>query len=140
MYANYMISGFSDEISSDIDVQFTALNKMGIKFFEPRGVNGKNISSLTDEELTALKGKMGQYRIKASSIGSPIGKIKITDDFEPHFETFKRTCYIARFLGAPTIRMFSFFIPDGEYDKYRDEVLRRLRLMVEYPIVTCLFG
>ena len=53
MYANYMISGFSDEISSDIDVQFTALNKMGIKFFEPRGVNGKNISSLTDEELTA---------------------------------------------------------------------------------------
>ncbi len=132
MYANYMISGFSDEISSDIDVQFTALNKMGIKFFEPRGVNGKNISSLTDEELTALKGKMGQYRIKASSIGSPIGKIKITDDFEPHFETFKRTCYIARFLGAPTIRMFSFFIPDGEYDKYRDEVLRRLRLMVDY--------
>ncbi len=132
MYANFMISGFSDEISSDIDTQFTALNKMGISFFEPRGINGKNISSLTDEDLNALKAKMAEYKIKASSIGSPIGKIKITDDFEPHFEAFKRTCHIARFLGANTIRMFSFFIPDGEYDKYRDEVLRRLRLMAEY--------
>ncbi len=132
MYANFMISGFSDEISADIDTQFTALNKMGIKFFEPRGINGKNISSLTDEDLNALKAKMVEYRIKASSIGSPIGKINITDDFEPHFETFKRTCYIARFLGANTIRMFSFFIPDGEYDKYRDEVMRRLRLMAEF--------
>lgn len=132
MYANFMFSGFSDEISADIDTQFTALNKMGIKFFEPRGINGKNISSLTDEDLNALKAKMAQYRIKASSIGSPIGKIKITDDFEPHFETFKRTCYIARQLGADTIRMFSFFIPDGEYDKYRDEVMRRLSLMADF--------
>ena len=132
MYANFMYSGFSDEISSDIDTQFTALNKMGIKFFEPRGINGKNISSLTDEDLNALRAKMAEYKVRASSIGSPIGKIKITDDFEPHFETFKRTCYIARFLGANAVRMFSFFIPDGEYDTYRDEVMRRLRLMAEF--------
>ena len=38
------ISGFSDEISEDICKQFDVLNKLGIKYFEPRGVNGKNIS------------------------------------------------------------------------------------------------
>ena len=46
-------SGFSDEIASDIKTQFEVLNKLGISYFEPRGVDGKNISELTDDE-TAL--------------------------------------------------------------------------------------
>ena len=80
------ISGFSDEIASDIDTQFSVLCKLGIKYFEPRGINGKNISKIDDNELLMLKAKMAEYGIKASSIGSPIGKIKLTDDFEAHFE------------------------------------------------------
>ena len=44
-------SAFSDEIAEDIDTQFTVLNKLGIKYFEPRGVNGKNISELNDEQV-----------------------------------------------------------------------------------------
>ena len=49
------ISGFSDEISSDIITQFTVLNKLGINYFEPRGINGKNISELNNEELENLE-------------------------------------------------------------------------------------
>ena len=49
------ISGFSDEISSDIKVQFEALKRLGIKYFEPRGINGKNISELTEAEAKELK-------------------------------------------------------------------------------------
>ena len=75
------ISGFSDEISEDICKQFDVLNKLGIKYFEPRGVNGKNISELSIEETETLKKAMLDYGIKVSSIGSPIGKIKLTDDF-----------------------------------------------------------
>ena len=69
------ISGFSDEIDSNIIKQFTVLNKLGISYFEPRGVNGKNISQLTDEEAEQLKKHMTEYGIKVSSIGSPIGKV-----------------------------------------------------------------
>ncbi len=132
MNKNFTISGFSDEISPDIDQQFETLNKLGIEYFEVRGVNGKNIADLNDEELNSLKNKMAEKNIKASSIGSPIGKIKITDDFAPHFETFKRVCHIAKFLGTKYIRIFSFFVSADKLDEYRSEVLSRLLTMIDY--------
>lgn len=55
------ISGFADEISSKIITQFTVLNKLGIKYFEPRGINDKNISELNDDEALDLKAKMIDY-------------------------------------------------------------------------------
>ena len=48
------ISGFSDEIASDILTQFKVLNRLGISFFEPRGINGKNISLLNDDDVNEL--------------------------------------------------------------------------------------
>ena len=68
MYHHFEISGFSDEISPDIDAQFAGLNTLGIRYFEPRGVDGKNISDLTDDEAKALRAKMDAHFIKASSI------------------------------------------------------------------------
>lgn len=67
-----LISGFADEIAGDVDTQFRVLGKLGIGYFEPRGIDGKNIANLTDEEVERLKGKMKACGIKASSIGSPI--------------------------------------------------------------------
>lgn len=127
------ISGFSDEISSDIDVQFEVLSNLGIKYFEPRGVNGKNISTLNDEEVIALKNKMDEYGIKASSIGSPIGKIKLTDDFGVHFEVFKRVVGTAKMLDTKYIRMFSFYHNGGEWTaEERADVIAKLIKMIEY--------
>ena len=108
---NIKFSGFSDEISQNIDEQFTHLNKLGIQYFEPRGINGTNIASLTEEQLAELKGKMEEYGISASSIGSPIGKIQITDPMEPHLEQLKWVIHIAKTLGTRYIRVFSFFMP-----------------------------
>jgi len=125
------MSGFSDEINKDIDIQFTVLNKLGIKYFEPRGINGTNVSDLTLDEAKALKEKMDKYGIEVSSIGSPIGKIQITDDFEAHKEKLIHTIEVAKILGSKYVRMFSFFIPDGEYEKYKDEVLRRMKEMTD---------
>lgn len=128
------ISGFSDEISEKISEQFRVLNKLGIEYFEPRGIDGKNISTLSDEELAALKQTMDEYGIKASSIGSPIGKVKITDDFDEHFEVFKRVVVAAKTLGTRYIRMFSFFHEGGDSwtDDERAAVLCRLRKMLDY--------
>ena len=127
------ISGFSDEIASDIDTQFSVLCKLGIKYFEPRGINGKNISKIDDNELLMLKAKMAEYGIKASSIGSPIGKIKLTDDFEAHFELFKRVVTIANALDTKYIRMFSFYHNGGEWTvEERADVISKLERMIAY--------
>lgn len=128
--SRFMISGFSDEISSDTTEQFEVLNRLGIKYFEPRGIDGKNISSLDDDGVLELKVKMEKYGISVSSIGSPIGKIQITDDFDKHLQLLKRVIKTAKMLDVKYIRVFSFFIPDGEYEKYRDEVIRRMKEMV----------
>lgn len=127
------ISGFSDEIAPDIDTQFSVLNKLGIEYFEPRGIDGKNISELTEEETAELKEKMKKYGIKASSIGSPVGKSYIEEDFAPHFEMFKRVVRIARTLEAKYIRIFSFYHRGGEWTAVeRAEVLTRLGKMLDY--------
>lgn len=126
----YHISGFSDEIDSDIKVQFEHLNKLGIKYFEPRGINGTNISALTLDEAKQLKETMDKYGINASSIGSPIGKIGIKDEFEPHLEKLAHTIEIAKILGTKYIRIFSFFIPkEDDPAIYRDEVMARMKAM-----------
>ena len=127
------ISGFSDEIAKDIVTQFEVLNKLNIQYFEPRGIDGKNISTLDDEEVLELKAKMEQYGIKVSSIGSPIGKIKVTDSFEEHFEVFKRVVKTAKMLDARYIRMFSFYHEGGEWTaEERAEVIDRLKKMIAY--------
>lgn len=48
---------------------------------EIRGVDGKGILDLTDEELDVVEKKLAAGNISISAIGSPIGKIGIEDDF-----------------------------------------------------------
>ncbi len=125
------ISGFSDEIDQSITIQFSVLNKLEIGFFEPRGVNGKNISELSDEEALALKAQMDACGIQASSIGSPIGKIRITDNFDTHMALLRRVIRTAKLLNCRNIRMFSFYPgEDGWTVSARAEVFRRLREMI----------
>ena len=126
----YTLTGFSDEIDMQTDRQFAHLNKLGIGWFEPRGIDGVNISDLSDGECVRLQEKMKQYGIKASSIGSPIGKIGIDEPMEPHLEKLRRTAVIAKRIGCRYIRVFSFYLPAGsEPADYRDEVMRRMKAM-----------
>ncbi len=128
------ISGFSDEISEKIDIQFETLKKLNISYFEPRGVDGKNISALSEDEIILLKNKMEMNNIKVSSIGSPIGKIKLEEDFSEHFELFKRVVETAKKLDSKYIRIFSFYHDGGDMwtMEERDEILSRLKKMIAY--------
>lgn len=122
------LTGFADEISPDLEVQLDVLASEGISHLELRGVWGKNVLDLTDEEVGRVKARLSERGFKVSSIGSPIGKIKITDPFEPHIERFRRAVYVAREMEAPYIRIFSFFIPEGDDPAvYREEVLSRMK-------------
>jgi len=135
----FILSGFADEISDDLQVQLDTLEKLGIKFLELRGVWGKNVLELTDEEAEAIKKELDKRGMGVSAIGSPIGKIQIDDPFEPHLEAFRRAIQLAEFFGSKYIRMFSFFVPEGQADAYREQVMERLRAFLEvvegHPIV-----
>ena len=51
MNPNLLISGFSDEISSDFDIQLDTVSQLGMKFISLRGIDGKNIGDFTVEEI-----------------------------------------------------------------------------------------
>ncbi len=130
---NFILTGFADEAAKSLDGQIAALKRNGMSYFEPRGIDGKNIADFTVEEAKALKEKLDANGIKVSSIGSPYGKIEIDEDFESHFEKFKNTVEVAKILDAKFIRMFSFFFTKGQsYEEYREEVLRRVKAMADY--------
>ena len=90
----FTLSAFADEASPEFDRQIAALHRKHIPLMEIRGVDGKGILDLTDEELDVVEKKLAAGNISISAIGSPIGKIGIEDDFAPHFEKFKRDAII----------------------------------------------
>ncbi len=126
-FAMWTLSGFADEIDPDLEVQCRLLAELGMTHLEFRSAWGTNVLDLADAALDRVAKILATNGIGVTSIGSPIGKVAVTDDFEPHLARFHRALTVADRLGAPVIRLFSFFIPDGDDpDGHRDEVLRRL--------------
>ena len=112
--AKLIWSAFSDEYSQALIEQCKALNGYGIGYMEARGVNGKNISALTKEELSDMKKVLADYGIKVSAIGSPMGKISLDGDITAHMDLAKRICETANELSAKYVRIFSFYLPEGK--------------------------
>ena len=129
--AKFVFSAFADEAGSSLEEQIAALKENGIHYIEPRNIGGKSVMDLTDDEVKAVKAELDKNGIKVGSLGSPIGKYPITDDFDSYIAKVKRAIEIAKMLDTKNIRMFSFFVKQNELAQYKDEVIRRLRIMVE---------
>ncbi len=125
------ISGFYDEVSTNLDTQIALLNELGEKYLCPRLVDGKNIADYTVEEFVEkVKPRLDKYDIKFSSIGSPIGKVNIDDEagFEKQLKQLNELVKICEVMDCKYIRMFSFFMPkDSDPAKYRNAVLDKLQ-------------
>ena len=126
------IYAFADEASPSIDGQIVAMKRNGLNGIEIRNVDGTNVSSITVDKAKEVKAKFDASGLEVWSVGSPIGKIVITDDFEKHLDSLRHTCEIANILDSKNIRMFSFFIPKGtNADDYKNEVIEKLGKMME---------
>lgn len=126
------LTGFSDEISPDFDIQLAAVREFGLTHIELRGADDVNVSDFTPKKLREIREKLACAGVSVSSIGSPIGKISIEDDFAEHLEKLKRTLEIQKELNAPYLRMFSFYLPkDEKPEKFRSQVLEQVGAMVE---------
>ena len=124
----WILTGFADEISPDFEAQCRLLSELGLRYLELRSAWDVNVLDLDCDQLCTAKKILASHGLAVSSIGSPIGKISIDEDFAPHLERMRHAADVARFFHAPYIRIFSFFIPEGaDADSYRDEVLRRMR-------------
>lgn len=137
----FRISAFSDEYSGSLDGQIEGLTANRVRMTELRGVDGTNVSDLTPEGAAEVKRKLDAHGISVSSVGSPIGKIQITDPMPQHLDKLKNTCEVASALGTYRIRMFSFYLPADKHDEYKNEVIDRMGQMLdvadEYNMQLC---
>ena len=83
-----IISGFADEGPADkrAETQLTMLAALGLSYYSLRFVDAgegggvKNAMQLNRKEIRKLKKLHAEFGIGVSSIGSPIGKVKLLDE------------------------------------------------------------
>ena len=125
-----ILSGFADEAANQKTAveQFAAFAALGMQYFSIRFVDAgsgiKNAMKLTTAELRKVRELMNEYGLNVSSLGSPIGKVKlcdVDDGTKNEFVPFKkylerdvaRACELAHALETKVIRGFSFYHPKG---------------------------
>lgn len=128
----WTLSGFSDEISPDLDEQAAHVTSLGLSHIEFRSAWDTNVLDLDEDQLARAERILNQHDLKVSSIGSPIGKSGIHEHSDAHERDARRAVDLAHRFGAQYIRVFSFFIPDGQDpDDSREEVIRRMRSLAD---------
>lgn len=132
MNIKYRLTGFADEIADDLTTQIESLKKLNIRYVEMRGVDGNNLIFHSTDKVKEIKSRLDDAGIALSALGSPLGKIGIEEPFEKHFEEFKRAVEIAHMMKTKNIRMFSFYIPEGKSEVYRNQVFDRMGQFVDY--------
>ncbi|HMP03932.1 MAG TPA: sugar phosphate isomerase/epimerase family protein [Gemmatales bacterium] len=128
----FVLSAFADEIDPNLDVQLAVLADSGVKHIELRSVWQTNVLDLSPAQLDEIRDRLRARGMGVSAIGSPIGKVKITDPWEPHLARFQLALERARFFNVPRLRIFSFYPGDDgrPWSDHRSEVVRRLRDLV----------
>ena len=129
------LSAFADEVTEGFLDQVKYLESQRVGYIEPRFINKKNIMDLSKNELKEAKKMIEDHGLNVSAIGSPIGKVKLDEPFEPHLDKFKHAVDLAVFFETPYIRMFSYYAPEGKnIDDYREQVMERMAAKVEVLI------
>jgi sugar phosphate isomerase/epimerase len=130
--SEFVLSGLGDEAGTGLAEQLDALQALGVPNIEIRAIDGKSSLFMSLDEIRAVRKELDHRGMAVSALSTFVGKQGIGEDFETHLTAFRHACDMAEILGTRKLRIFSFFMPPGEDPaKYRDEVLRRLRALVD---------
>jgi sugar phosphate isomerase/epimerase len=124
--SSFTLSAFGDEIADDLATQLEVLASEGIYHLELRGAWGQNVLSLDDAQLERAAHLLRERGFGVSAIGSPIGKSGLDQPRAFELERLERAIAAADALGTRLIRVFSFYVPPGQAERHRDEVLDRM--------------
>jgi sugar phosphate isomerase/epimerase len=126
------LSAFADEISQDPQEQIDVLAQNGIRHIEFRAIHGTNVLDLGDAQHDEFRSRLRAAGFGLSAIGSPIGKIRVTEPLGAHLARFEKALELAEFYETPRIRVFSFYIPAGDApSKHREEVIARMKELAD---------
>jgi 3-dehydroshikimate dehydratase len=128
----FTLSAFADEISADPQEQIDVLTRCGVRHIELRSILNTNVLDLTDLQVQEFKSLLDHNGFHLSAIGSPVGKIKIDEPFEPHLKRLERAIELCKVFDTPNIRVFSYYPPgdaadgNGVAESWQHELFKRL--------------
>ena len=125
-----ILSGFADESANNKTAveQFVAFAALGLQYYSIRFIDAgqgvKNVMKLSVAEIQKIRQLQNEYGLNVSSIGSPIGKVKLVDvedgtknayvPFEKYLAgDVQKACELAHAFETKLIRGFSFYHPKG---------------------------
>ena len=111
-----IISGFTDEVSDDLDVQIRALKELGWNHIDLRTVDGKNVSTLNDEEFSRVHRKLEENGITIACFGSTVANWgrEVNSDLERDLEELRTSIRHMQTAGVKYIRIMSYKVSEPE--------------------------
>jgi sugar phosphate isomerase/epimerase len=134
MEAKMKLAGFTDEAATGLIEQVTATKALGWSAIELRGIDGKNVETLTEKEIRTTKELLEKQGIEVCALGSTIANWgeSVNDSFSDTIKKVEKDIYIGLLLGTKLVRIMSYAVllgPDGRLlpDQQEKERFRRLR-------------
>ena len=128
------LCAFADEADGTLEGQIKALNENNIPYLEVRAINGKSVAGFTVDEAKQYRKQLNDNGIFAWSLGSALGKVDITCDFEDYKNTVRHVCELAGVFGTDKIRMFSFYNAFEERNKVIDYLSQMVEIGKEFGV------
>ena len=132
-----MLSAFADEASASLTGQIEALRRCGLTLIEIRGINGKNVSEISEDEAREYKKQLDEGGIKVSAIGSPIGKTQLDGGLDEHLKLLVHICRLAKIFECDRVRIFSFYGAYGREAEVFSALSKMVEIASEYGITLC---
>ncbi|MCZ8516911.1 sugar phosphate isomerase/epimerase [Paenibacillus filicis] len=123
----------TDEVSQDIREAIRFAGQFGMEALELRSVDDRPLHQLEDEELENIKLLAESSGITICALSAPIFKCELDDpeEVKSHIALAQRYIAIAKLLGAPRIRAFSFWAR-ASFDEALPNIVRELKRIAPY--------
>ena len=121
------LCAFADEAADGISGQIAALKRNNIELIELRSADGVNVADLSIDHAERIFKELEENGIKVWSIGSPIGKADINEDFSVTENKLGHILRLCEIFKCDKIRVFSFFNAYGS----GGEVVKRMNALVK---------
>ena len=126
------LTGFADEVSSNIEDQIRVTKELGWNAIEARSIGKSNIHDISDADFENVCKVLLDNGIHINCFGSTIANWskKISDPFEISLQEVERTISRMQCLNVKLVRIMSYARCPGS-EQYAEERFRRLKVICD---------
>ncbi|KKO54862.1 sugar phosphate isomerase/epimerase family protein [Paenibacillus sp. DMB20] len=118
----------TDEVSQSLEEAIGFALRHGMKTLELRSIEGQTIQTWSDEQVESIRALITQNHLSVCALSTPIFKCRLSqpEEVREHLSILQRSIEIAKKLGAPIIRGFSFWAEET-FEKALPSIVEQIR-------------